>query len=234
MSSPSSINDPILVSYHDSIVRLSNLKTLDNSNWLDDNIITFAFEYLQYESQFTKNNQNLFVFVTPPVVQLLKMSDDLFAEQLLQSIDFCKKEFLILPINNNKQVTIFGGTHWSLLILSIQEKILYHFDSSLLANDRTAKEIQKKFEIFFHENIQLINSHCPQQQNGSDCGLYVIVIVEEFCRFVYEYLLEKSNNKELFEKFMNEIQRCVTSDYIKQRRKQLKILLESMSMEKKK
>ncbi len=101
------------------------------------------------------------------------------------------------------------------------------------SNDYTAKEIQKKFQVFFHENIQLINSHCPQQTNGFDCGLYVIVIVEEFCRFVYEYLLEKLNEKEVFEKFIDKIQRCVTSDYINQRRKQLKILLQSMSIEKK-
>jgi sentrin-specific protease 8 len=115
-------SDPILVSYHDSIVRKSNLETLDNSNWLDDNIITFAFEYLQYESKFSKDNQNLFEFITPPVVQLIKMSDDLFAEQLLQSIDFLGKEFLILPINDNTRVTVFGGSHWSLLILSIRGK----------------------------------------------------------------------------------------------------------------
>jgi Ulp1 family protease len=110
------------------------------------------------------------------------------------------------------------------------EKILYHFDSLSFSNDRTAKDIQKKFQIFFHENIQLINSRCPQQKNGFDCGLYVIVIVEEFCRFIYEYLLKKSNIKELFEKFIDEIQQCVTPDYINQRRKQLKILLESMSI----
>jgi Ulp1 family protease len=116
-------SDPILVSYQDSIVRLSNLKTLDKSNWLDDNIITFAFEYLQYESKFTKDKKNLFAFVTPPVVQLLKMSDDLFAEQLLQSIDFLEKKFLILPINDNTHVTVFGGSHWSLLIFSIQGRI---------------------------------------------------------------------------------------------------------------
>jgi len=113
-------SDPILVSYHDSIVRSSNLKTLDNSNWLDDSIITFAFEYLQYDSKFTKNHDQIFAFVSPPVVQLLKMTDDSFAEQLLQSIEFTNKRFLFLPINDNKQVTVFGGTHWSLLILSIQ------------------------------------------------------------------------------------------------------------------
>jgi sentrin-specific protease 8 len=120
--SSSSESDPILVSYHDSIVRRSNLKTLDHLNWLDDNIITFAFEYIQYDSKYPTDKENLLTFVTPPVVQLLKMTDDSFAEQLLQSMDFSKKKFLILPINDNKQVTIFGGSHWSLLILSIQGK----------------------------------------------------------------------------------------------------------------
>lgn len=97
------------------------------------------------------------------------------------------------------------------------------------ANDRTAKELQKKFEIFFHNNIPLINSKCPQQKNGFDCGLYVIVIVEEFCRFIDENLNEKIS----FDKFSQDIQQIITSDYINQRRKQLKSLLQSMSIEKK-
>jgi sentrin-specific protease 8 len=125
MSASASLeSDPILVSYHDSIVRRSNLKTLDYSNWLDDNIITFAFEYIQYDSsEYPKDKDNLFAFVTPPVVQLLKMTDDSFAEQLLQSMDFMGKKFLILPINDNTKVNVFGGSHWSLLILSIQGKM---------------------------------------------------------------------------------------------------------------
>ena len=121
--SASAESDPILVSYHDSIVRRSNLKTLDYSSWLDDNIINFAFEYIQYDSaDYPKDKDNLLAFVTPPVVQLLKMTDDSFAEQLLQSMDFTEKKFLILPINDNTKVNVFGGSHWSLLILSIQGK----------------------------------------------------------------------------------------------------------------
>ena len=122
MSSSSSESDPILVSYHDSIVRLSNLRTLNPSNWLDDNIINFTIEYLQYDSKYSSKQQHLLTFVTPPVVQLLKMTDETFAEQLLQSLDFSSKTFLLLPINNNKQVNKFAGSHWSLLILSIQGK----------------------------------------------------------------------------------------------------------------
>ncbi|CAF1362178.1 unnamed protein product [Adineta ricciae] len=213
-------SDPILVSYHDSIVRVSNLKTLDDSNWLDDSIITFAFEYLQYDSKFAQHQSNSCVFVSPSVVQLLKMSDDSFADQLLQSIDFLEKKFLILPINDNRHVNAFAGSHWSLLILAIQDKVLYHFDSMSSANDRTAKDIQSKLRVFFHTQVPLVNGRCPQQENGFDCGFY-------------ENDLSKSPTKEGFEKFMNEINRCITSESINQRRKQLKTLLESMSSDRK-
>jgi Ulp1 family protease len=107
------------------------------------------------------------------------------------------------------------------------------------SNDRTAKDIQGKVQTFFHRDIDLINCRCPQQKNGFDCGLYVIVIVEEFCRFIYEYLSSKNSNEEkydkkVFEKFMDDVNQCVTSNYINQRRKQLKTLLESMSIDSKK
>ncbi|CAF0843813.1 unnamed protein product [Adineta ricciae] len=213
-------SDPILVSYHDAIVRVSNLKTLDDSNWLDDSIITFAFEYLQHDSKFAQDQSNSCVFVSPSVVQLLKMSDDSFADQLLQSIDFLEKKFLILPINDNRHVNAFAGSHWSLLILAIQDKVLYHFDSMSSANDRTAKDIQSKLCVFFHTQVLLVNGRCPQQENGFDCGFY-------------ENDLSKSPTKEVFEKFMNEISRCITSESISQRRKQLKTLLESMSSDRK-
>lgn len=166
MSSASSESDPILVSYHDSIVRLSNLRTLDDSNWLDDNIITFAFEYLQYESEYTKNNDNLYAFVTPPVVQLVKMSDDYFAEQVLQSIGFLDKRFLILPINNNTQVTVFGGSHWSLLILSIQGII----------NKKKSFLFRKYSIILFQIKFYIILIQCH----------YQMIVQQEKCKENFE------------------------------------------------
>lgn len=111
-------SDPILVSYHDSIVRQSNLKTLNEGQWLDDNIITFAFEYFQHNSENSQLKLHV-EFLSPPVVQLLKMSDDDFSTSLLESINFLSKHFLVIPLNNNNDVNVFAGTHWSLLILSV-------------------------------------------------------------------------------------------------------------------
>lgn len=97
--------------------------------------------------------------------------------------------------------------------------------------------MQRKFRAFFHDDVKLINGRCPQQKNAYDCGLYVIVIVEQFCRFIYEnYVVKQSDksqcDKNLFEKLMNSINQSITSESINQRRKQLKTVLESMSINK--
>ena len=37
--------DPIVLSFHDSLLRQSDVQLLDGSNWLNDKIIGFYFEY---------------------------------------------------------------------------------------------------------------------------------------------------------------------------------------------
>ena len=39
--------DPVVLSYHDSILRQSDLVVLEPPNWLNDNMIAFAFQYFQ-------------------------------------------------------------------------------------------------------------------------------------------------------------------------------------------
>ena len=117
------------------------------------------------------------------------------------------------------------------------EKSLYHFDSMSSANDRTAREIQRKFRSFFHHDVPLHQSLCPQQKNGFDCGLYVIAIVDEFCRFVPGPHTSPQVNddvhdaKAMWKNFADHLHRRITSDSINQRRQQLKSLLERMSVD---
>lgn len=92
--------------------------------------------------------------------------------------------------------------------------------------------MQNKFEVFFHQKIPLINSSCPQQRNGYDCGVYVITLMEEFCRCIQENRLDEIHEKELLTRFINQIQRSITCDNINHQRNQWKILVESMSLEK--
>ena len=41
------MSDPVILSYHDSVLRQSDLVLLERPNWLNDNIIAFAFQYFQ-------------------------------------------------------------------------------------------------------------------------------------------------------------------------------------------
>lgn len=117
------------------------------------------------------------------------------------------------------------------------EKSLYHFDSMSSANDRAAREIQGKFRSFFHHDVPLHQSLCPQQSNGFDCGLFVIAIVDEFCRFIQDSHASQLVNdnvqevKALWKNFADHLHRRITSDSINQRRQQLKSVLERMSVD---
>jgi Ulp1 family protease len=120
--------------------------------------------------------------------------------------------------------------HFSVVL----EKVLYHFDSASSANDRTAKAIQDQFRLFFHQNIPVINCASPQQKNGYDCGLYVIVAVEELSRKALEYDPDGSkSDKDLLEKCTADLHRIITKDYVQQRREEYRTLVQSLSMEKK-
>ena len=41
------MTDPVVLNYHDSVLRKSDLLLLEKPNWLNDNIIAFAFQYFQ-------------------------------------------------------------------------------------------------------------------------------------------------------------------------------------------
>jgi len=60
----------IVLSYHDYLLRTSDVALLERNDWLNDIIIGFYFEYLN--QQYSKNR---LLFIGPEVAQLLKMQD---------------------------------------------------------------------------------------------------------------------------------------------------------------
>ena len=51
--------DPIVLSYHNSLLRKSDVTLLDEPNWLNDNVIGFYFEWV-----WCSRSQNLHIFYT--------------------------------------------------------------------------------------------------------------------------------------------------------------------------
>ncbi|XP_070530197.1 sentrin-specific protease 8 isoform X2 [Cardiocondyla obscurior] len=168
-------NNDIVLSYHDYLLRNSDVALLQRNDWLNDTIIGFYFEYLN--QQYNKESQLL--FIGPEVAQLLKMQHPSQYNIFLEPIGATNYKFIFFPLNNCDSNEP-GGTHWSLLIYSHLEKICYHFDSSSGVNNSSAKKLALKIIKYFQQNQdgKYIEMASPQQTNGYDCGLHVLCLAD--------------------------------------------------------
>lgn len=93
--------------------------------------------------------------------------------------DFTNITHIFLPINDNRNVSqAEGGSHWSLLLVSILDGVAFHYDSMDGANNNEAYDATKRLSSVLKKPLRFHHLvDCPQQENGSDCGVYVCIIM---------------------------------------------------------
>ena len=89
--------------------------------------------------------------------------------------DFTKTTHIFLPINDCRNVEVAeGGSHWSLLLVSIIDGVAFHYDSLSPSNEEDARLATKNFSQLLGRPLRFMNlDDSPQQENSSDCGVYV-------------------------------------------------------------
>ncbi|XP_056648548.1 sentrin-specific protease 8-like [Diorhabda sublineata] len=181
------MSNKVVLSYNESLLRSSDIELLKGPNWLNDTVISFYFEYL--ENDLFKG-LNYLLFVTPEVTQCIKVSPqnelNIFLGPLVNSI---MREFIFFALNDNQLVDSSGGSHWSLLVFSRPEKMVYHYDSSQGSNDDQAVELGEKILKYFSFPVQgkVQNMPCLQQTNGYDCGVHVLCNAEQLASYASHY-----------------------------------------------
>lgn len=129
----------VVLSYQNTLLRESDLKLLDGSNWLNDNLISFYLEYLEnhLESEF----HDKVLFLSPQVAHLLRsnfnsilIKSELALELLAMEAQVLKaKQLIIIPVNNSNALESTGGSHWTLLVAIKSEDertfVFKHYDS---------------------------------------------------------------------------------------------------------
>lgn len=163
----------------------------------------------------------------PAVVALLNYEED--PEIIFYGLDLQQFEYILIPINdNNDKMNASGGNHWSLLTYLFKEDIYIYYDSikKKSNNIENAKNIAKKLRGLIKEDSNskvlenfLINSETPQQNNGYDCGVFVLAYTETLIGFI-----EKKESI-LNSKKMGQI---ITKEYIEDLRVKIKELIESL------
>lgn len=160
------------LSYHDVRLTREDVDTI-KSDWLTDNAIAFWQEYLEHEKLALYPKAQI-VLLRPSMSFLLQNTQEpLSLKSALP--DFTQTTHVFLPINDCKNVAVAeGGSHWSLLLVSVIDGVAFHYDSLTPANLPEAKLVAHKISQLLGKPLKFINlEDSPQQQNGMDCGVYV-------------------------------------------------------------
>ncbi|KAJ0418075.1 hypothetical protein BJY00DRAFT_303043 [Aspergillus carlsbadensis] len=154
--------------FGDTVLTRGDLQSLKD-DWLTDNVRatykdTFLVQYKTSNIVLLRPSMSFMILQTPNPHSLRDALPD-----------FSRTTHVFLPINDCRNVTeAEGGTHWSLLLISIVDGIAFHYDSLPPGNYWEAKTVTAKFGALLNRPIRFINlEDSPVQENGSDCGVFV-------------------------------------------------------------
>nr|XP_033330749.1 sentrin-specific protease 8-like isoform X1 [Megalopta genalis] len=171
--------DPIVLCYYDCVIRASDVTLLQGPHWLNDVIIGFYFEYL--DVTINQNGKKDIYFIGPELTQLLKLTDPSQYDIFLNSTSISECKCILFPLNDCDSRESAGGSHWSLLVYCTQEKTCYHFNSFRGCNYaamKLAKNIMNYVLDKDEPEKKFAEPNCPQQDNGYDCGIYVLCLTD--------------------------------------------------------
>lgn len=168
--------DDVVLNFHESLLRKSDVKLLMGPYWLNDQIISFYFEYLE---KIIFSNENRLLFISPEVTQCIKIIPQSEINIFLEPLKADEKLFIFFALNNNEDGNSVGGSHWSLLVFSRPENKFYHYDSMNSFNLENCKYLVKVLKSALNcIEADFENVKCLQQNNGYDCGIHVICNVD--------------------------------------------------------
>lgn len=167
--------DPVVLSYHDSLLHRSDLELLNEGQWLNDRLIGFMYEYFEREVFKELASRGFALFVNPSTVQYLKLCSSLDEAKMcfLEPLEMNNRDVIFFPLNNNNRVNVAGGSHWSLAVLLKSTRSLIHFDSTG-SNESEARTFFDKFKSYFLLENFSTDPEFPKQSNSSDCGVFLL------------------------------------------------------------
>ncbi|KAI1614104.1 sentrin-specific cysteine protease [Exophiala viscosa] len=160
------------LSYYDVRLTREDISVLKN-DWLTDNVIAFWEEYLEHE-YLTNFKHSRIILLRPTMSFMLMQTPD--PRTIKDALpDFTNVSHIFLPINDNHSVTVAeGGTHWSLLLVSVVDGVAFHYDSMPPGNQQEAHFVTQKLSKLINKPLRFIQlQDSPLQDNSSDCGVFV-------------------------------------------------------------
>ncbi|XP_067085899.1 sentrin-specific protease 5 [Osmerus mordax] len=162
-----------MVTYNKHTLTLEDLSTLDEQNWVNDQVINMYGELILEATQHKIHFFNSFFHR-----QLVAKGYE-GVKRWTKKVDLFSKRLLLIPIHLE--------IHWSLITVDMTNQHINYYDSQGIVFKHTVDNImryilseakEKKQAVFQKGWKMIINKGIPQQKNDSDCGVFVL----EYCR----------------------------------------------------
>ena len=135
-----------------------------------------VFRYLEREYLTQYANAHIVLLRPSMSFMLIQTPDPLTLKDALPN--FSRTTHIFLPINDNRNPSVAeGGSHWSLLLVSVVDGVAFHYDSLNRSNSHEALISSKKIsQLLGGKELKFVDlGDSPQQENSSDCGVFVCV-----------------------------------------------------------
>lgn len=192
-----------IVSYHSVALYPEDVALLEPTQWLNDAVLTFGIERLEH-NLFSSRPDLAFLHPSLSMILLLEDDEDDLAATL-KGLKLQEKQFLFVPINDSADAEkVAAGSHWTLLVMKIGRDEAgitsceaVHLDSANPGGKRSgnhaiATSVANRITCYLFSStsspsassrptttVTLASASCAKQQNGYDCGVYVLWFMEK-------------------------------------------------------
>lgn len=175
--------DYIITSRFCTPIRLGIFQCLNDRGWLTDDLISYYIELLRENSTFYGHSTSEFYFFHPYFYQKLRDHEGKFCYENVhtwtQKVNTFSFRKIFVPMH-------VKGNHWALAVIEMSGKRICYIDS--LKCDETfekvgilnlwlSKEFQRIGGSIPFQDFELVTLECPQQDNGDDCGVFLITFM---------------------------------------------------------
>lgn len=174
--------DAVLSSAFNLTIKGRDMRTLKDLAWLNDEVINFYMNMI-IERGKADNYPSVHAFNTFFFPKLISTGYDSL-KRWTKKVDIFAHDYLLIPVHR--------GMHWCMAIIDMKEKVIRYYDSmdgrfpqcmDALLNYLHKESLDKKKQPF--DATGWVKEHAegiPQQNNGSDCGMFACMYAEYVSR----------------------------------------------------
>ncbi|KAJ4301140.1 hypothetical protein N0V90_003230 [Kalmusia sp. IMI 367209] len=136
------------------------------------------------------------MLMRPETAQMLREATVLDSVARANLPDFTNITHVFIPVNDHQDTGTEGGSHWSLVLVSLIDGVCFHYDSGRGSpNTMSAQRTVHRLGQTLEKTLRFINMNdYPKQDNGSDCGVFVCLAMRHL---LFKRLLRADSSEKI-------------------------------------